>query len=72
MPLTNGEELMVDLMARIGLTEDETIGVMLTLKTKEERAEFLLWMYRNADTASPQDALIKVFEIKGYNSVAET
>ena len=72
MSLTNGEELMVDLMARTGLTEDETFGVMLTLKTKEERTEFLLWMYRNADTASPQDALIKVFEIKEHNSAAGT
>ena len=69
MSLTNGEKLMVDLMAKIGLTEDETIGVMLTLKTKEERLEFLLWMNRNADTASPQDTLIKAIEIKGYNSV---
>ena len=57
MALTNGEQLMVDMMKRIGLTMHEAVGTMLLLRTKEERTQFLLWMYRNRKTASPQDAL---------------
>ncbi len=37
MALTNGEQLMVDMMKRIGLTMHEAVGTMLLLRTKEER-----------------------------------
>ncbi len=60
MALTNGEEMLIDLLKKAGLTQDETVGTMLALRTKEEREELLLWMYRNRTSLSSQELLRKV------------
>ena len=68
MALTNGEAMMVDLLKKAGLTQDETVGTMLLLQTKEEREELLLWMFRNRKSMTSQKLLKKAMDIKTKNS----
>ena len=68
MALTNSEAMMVDLLKKAGLTQDETVGTMLMLRTKEEREELLLWMYRNRKSMTSQGLLKKAMDIKTKNS----
>ncbi len=68
MALTNGEAMMVDLLKKAGLTQDETVGTMLMLRTKEEREELLLWMHRNRKSMTSQGLLKKAMDIKTKNS----
>ena len=68
MALTNGEEMMVGLMKKAGLTDDETVGIMLMLRSKEERKELLLWMYQHKKSMTSQKLLRKAMDIKTKKS----
>ena len=52
--LTKCEKLLIRAMMKLGATEDEIVGMMLLLKTKEEQMEMLHWLFLNR-TATPQE-----------------
>ena len=47
MPLGNGDKLLIKAMANYGATEDEMVGMMTVLETKDQKKEMLLWLYNN-------------------------
>ena len=63
MPALDGKQLMIEAMMKLGATEDEIVGMMLLLKTKEQRKEMILWLYRNR-TATPQEMIRACLDIQ--------
>ena len=68
MALTNGEEMLINLMKKAGLTQDETVGTMLMLGTEEERKELLFWMHQNRKSMTSRRLLRKAMDIKTKKS----
>ena len=61
--LTKCEKLLIRAMMKLGATEDEIVGMMLLLKTKEQQMEMLHWLFLNR-TATPQEMIRACLDIQ--------
>ncbi len=67
MALTRAEEILTDMLMKIGADEDEIIGIMLLLRTQEEQEELALWLYRNP-RSTPQETIRASLDIQAKKS----
>ena len=67
MDLPNGDKMLVNAMDRLGATEDEVVGMMLALKTKEQKKEMLHWIYHN-QKATTQEMIRASSRISGLTA----
>ena len=60
--LTKGEEILVRCLKAIGMSEDDTVGVILALETPEQQDMLADFLWNNRD-ATDQDVLKETIRI---------
>ena len=60
--LTKGEEILVRCLKAIGMSEDDTVGVILALETPEQQDMLADFLWNNRD-ATNQDVLKETIRI---------
>lgn len=66
MKVTRTEALLIEGFKRKGLGLDETIGLLLLLRSQEQQLELLRWMVENL-RSTQQELMVKAWQIGGLS-----
>ena len=62
MALTKAENYLIDWLKALGCTEEEVIGIVLTMDTPTKQDRLMSWMAENR-RATPQDILMITMDL---------